>query len=284
VSAPGAPIDLRPLLEARAPEAGRAWFAAALARARDERHAALPVLFPGLARRLGRLGLAGGLVDDGTHRVDLDAWRTCDAAGRLLLDAAGPHDGAALDLYLHGDMEERTIVLRSLALGPITPDTIALLGEVQRTNMGVHLEAAVLDSNLAVRALEAGGPAVGFAQEDLHRLVLKLAFVDLPIARAYGVLDHATPALSQMLVDFALEREAAGRPVWADTWRFLGHAPIGVSAARLRAGLAHADPAVRRAAVDGVVALGDAALCAEARQRRASETDPGVRRALDALA
>ena len=275
-----APPDLRALLDAASSEAGRTWLDGAWARARDEGPAALPVLFPALARRVGRAGLAGGLVDDGTHRVDLSAWRACDAAGRLLLDAAGPHDGAALDLYLHGDMEERTIVLRAMALGPIGPDTIALLGEVQRTNLGVHLEAAVLDSNLAVRALEAGGKATGFAQEDLHRLILKLAFVDLGVERAFGVLDHATPELSRMLLDFALEREAAGRPVWPDTWRFLGHAPVPGAVERLRTGLAHERAAVRAAAVDGIVALGDEGLLAEARARREAETDADVRRAL----
>lgn len=252
--------DLTGHVEALLADTAGTWWSQALARARDEGPEALPELFPALRRRIGTTGLCAGMFREDPYLVDLDAWRVCDAAGHVLLEATGSHDGPATDLFLRGDLEERTIVLKAMTLRPISPDTIALLGEVQRTNTVRHVEAGVLDANLAVRALEAGGPMTGFSQDDLHRLVLKLAFLDLPVARAYGVLDHATPDLSQMLEDFAQEREAAGRPVWADTWRFLGRAPIATSRGRLAAGLRHARPEVRAAARDGVQALGDADL------------------------
>lgn len=252
--------DLTSHVEALLPEAAKGWWSQALARARDEGPDALPEIFPALRRRMGTTGLCAGMFDHAPYLVDLDAWRTCDAAGHALLGAAGAHDGPATNLFLRGDLEERTIVLKAMTLRPISPDTIALLGEVQRTNTVRHVEAGVLDANVVVRALEAGGPMTGFSQEDLHRLVLKLAFSDLPVARAYGVLDHATPELSQMLEDFAQEREAAGRPVWPDTWRFLGRAPIATTRERLLQGLRHERPEVRAAARDGVEALGDAEL------------------------
>ncbi|MFV1957869.1 MAG: EboA domain-containing protein, partial [Planctomycetota bacterium] len=218
-------FDVTPHLEASLSEEGRAWFA----RAREELAARgpdhLPILFPQLARRLGRTRLDAPRVEEGEVVVDLGAWRTCDAGGCVLILDAAPSDDVLLDLYLHGDLEERTIALRSLAFLPVTPATERLLGEMQRTNAVVHVEAGAMDSNLAVRALDAGGEAAGFTRDDFDRLVLKIAFLDVPIRRVFGAMERATSGLSAMLIDYATEREAAGRSVWVDTGRFLGRAP-----------------------------------------------------------
>lgn len=249
--------DLRALLADRlAPEA-LTWLDASCEGLRTDGPKRLPVLFPALARRLGREGLGGGRVQAGDADVDLDAWRTCDAGGWCLMEAGAPEPSAHVDLYQHGDMEERIVALRAMALRPIDQATIDLLGEVQRTNMGVHVEAGALDSNLIARALADGGPDAGFTHGDFCRLVLKLAFMDLSIDRMFGGLALGTEELSQRLEDFAQEREAAGRPVWPDTYRFMGHAPIDSARDRLRQAIASDRPEVVAAAADGIRALGD---------------------------
>ncbi len=260
-----------PLLEAALAPDALSWLVterAALTSAGAER---LGVLLPQLARRMGRDPLGGSRVEATDARVDLAAWRLCDGAGYALLEAAGATPDELVDLYLHGDMEERSIVLRSMAFLPLTNATLRLLGEVQRTNTGAHVEAGALDSNLATRALDAGL----LPREDFHRLVLKLAFSDLPVWRLFGALDHADTELSGMLQDYATEREAAGRSVWLDTYRFIGRAPTDGSIARLIGGLEHGDDALRLAAAEGVLALGDAAVVpyAEARLPREARTE-----------
>ena len=79
---------------------------------------------------------------------------------------------------------------------------------------------------LAVRALE----HAGFGEEDFNRLILKLAFLDLPLDRAQGVEKRANRSLSRMLHGLATERRAAGRTVWGDTARMIALAPLQDSA------------------------------------------------------
>ncbi len=203
------------------PEGARRWLDEALARLAAE-PAALAEVFPQLPRRIGREPLARGRVSDAEAIVEQGAWRMCDAAALATLQAADAGDDALVDLFLHGDLEERTMVLRCLSLLPITQATLRLLGEVQRTNTVSHFEAAVCESNLAVRALE----HPDFAEEDFNRLILKLAFLDLSLDRALGVEKRANRSLSRMLLGLATERRAAGRTVWGDTDRMIALAPL----------------------------------------------------------
>lgn len=263
---------MRQLLAAEA----LAFVDAALAeRARDPGR--LPVLFPQLPRRAGKTRLGGGLQQIGPARVDLDAFRACDAGACLLLAGATPAERSGL--YAHGDLEERTMLLRAMALLPPGPDTVELLGEVQRTNMVVHVEAALCDSDLLARAV--GLP--GFGVTECNRMVLKLAFLDLPLQRVLGAERHANPELSRMLQDLATEREAAGRAVWRDTWRLIGRAPTAGSVARLVGGLEHGDDGVRAAAADGLAALGRRDLLPWVRERLEREPRPAIRAALQRL-
>ncbi len=211
----------------------------------------LPIFLPQLPRMLGRepLRAEDGSFREGELQFAPSAWRVCDAAAVLLISAAKPDAEARIELYRHGDMEERTMLLRTLVFGEIDEACLELLGEVQRTNTAVHFEAGALDSNLIVRALEDGGSEQGFTTADFARLILKTAFMDLPVARIFGALDHATPELSTMLTSFATEREAAGRPVWIDTMRFLGRAPVSGSLARLLGALEDGKDRIRATAI-----------------------------------
>lgn len=251
---------------------------AALAEVRADR-ARLSVVFPGLPRRCGRDAVRGGIQRFGDATVQLDAFRRCDLAAAWLLASLPATDAELLDLHAHGDIEERAMLLRSLHFLPVGPTTVQLLGEVQRTNIVLHLEAAVCDGDLFVRTL---GKA-GFDQEAANRLLLKLAFLDLPLARAFGAERTANPELSRMLQDLATEREAAGRAVWRDTWRLIGRAPCPGSAARLVGGLEHGDDGVRLAAAEGLLALRRADLQPFAAERLPREGREAIRAILRQL-
>ncbi len=265
-------------LTASLAEPAAGWLAASRARLAREGPGLLPVLFPALARRLGRDLLPAGLHRDGAMLVETGAWRRCDAAGLALAEDCAPDDASLVDLFLHGDMEERIIVLRALGLLPITDGTIRLLGEVQRTNIGVHFEAAVCESNLAVRALEHGG----WNQEDLDRLVLKAAFLDVRLPRLFEVFDHVGAETSRMVQGLATEREAAGRDPWVDTNRVVARAPVDGSLERLRRGLADAREEQRLAAAEGVAYLRDAELLKLAAERIDHESSESIRSILAA--
>jgi hypothetical protein len=278
------PVDLEALLAPRLDAASGAWLAQARGALKERGTQHLPVLWAQLARRIGRARLDAGTVREGEVEADLGAWRACDAAGLLLATDAAPDDDMLVDLYLHGDLEERAIVLRCLAFRPVTAATVRLFGEMQRTNTVLHFEAGALDSNLAVRALRAGGEESGFTRQDFQRLVLKLAFLDLGLWRMFGALEESTPQLAATLHAYATEREAANRTVWKDTYRILGHAPVPGAAARLLGGIEHGDDETRLAAAEGLLALGRPDLAPFARERIEREPRAAIREILEQVA
>jgi hypothetical protein len=150
---------------------------------------------------------------------------------------------------------------------------------VQRSNIVLHLEAALCDSDLFARAV---GHA-GFDRAAADRLLLKVAFLDLPLRRVFDADRHANSELSRMLIDLATEREAAGRAVWRDTWRLIGRAPCPGAAARLVGGLEHGDDGVRLAAAEGLLALARPDLRPFAAERLPREPRENVRAVLQTL-
>ncbi|HEB54470.1 MAG TPA: hypothetical protein ENI87_14560 [bacterium] len=246
----------------------------------------LPVVFPGLPRKAGREPVGGGCQAIGDARVDLDAFRRCDlVAAWLLQEIAVTHD-EAVDLFLHGDIEERAMLLRAANFLPLGDTTARLLGEVLRTNVVLHMEAALCDGDLLARAAAHGT----IDAETANRLLLKFAFLDLPLERALAAERLASVELSTMLQDLATEREAAGRAVWRDTWQMVGRAPCPGAIARLIGGLEHGDDGVRLSAAKGLLALPDrtAGLAAEvaryAGERLPREPRPVIRELLQRLA
>ena len=276
-------VDVEALLAPVLDDASRSWLADARHALAERGKAHLPVLWAQLARRIGRARLDAGRVHDGDVEADLDAWRACDAAGLLLMQDAEPDDDVVLDLYLHGDLEERAITLRCLAFRPVTDATVRLFGEMQRTNTVLHYEAGALDSNLAVRALHTDGEAAGFTREDFQRAVLKLAFLDLGLWRMFGALEESTPELAATLQSYATEREAANRTVWKDTYRIIGHAPVPGTTARLLGGIEHGDDETRLAAAEGLLALGRPELAPFAQERLEREPRAAIRAVLTQL-
>lgn len=260
---------------------GAAWLTRARARL-AEGDAPIQVLLPAIARSVGKAPLAAARcsVDD----VDFErgAWRCCDAAGYTLLREAAPDDETLVDLFRHGDIEERTIVLRAHALGPIRASTVELLGEIQRSNTDTHFEALVCDSNLLARAMRDGVP-VGMTKDSGYKVLLKAAFIGIPLDRVFGIVEHASPELSSYILGLATEREAAGRAIWTDTLRVLAHSPIPGTVDRVQQGMSESKPELRLAATMAAATLvdsGDAAaapLRMRARELYAHERDASIR-------
>ena len=211
----------------------------------------LPVVFPGIPRRFGKDAIGGGKQSFGDALVDLDALRVCDVVAAYLVTSIEATEEEIVDVYMHGDIEERAMLLRSLNFLPLGSTTDRLLGEVLRTNIVLHMEAALCDTDLLARTVS----SKTIDDDTANRLLLKFAFLDMDLTRALGAYALANVTLSTMLQDLATEREAAGRSVWRHTYRMLGHAACPGAVARLVGGLEHGDDGVRHAAAEGLIAL-----------------------------
>lgn len=211
----------------------------------------LPVAFPGLPRRFGKAVVGGGKRTIGEAIVDLDAYRICDIVAAYLVASIEATEEEVVDVFAHGDIEERAMLFRSLNFLPIGSTTNRLLGEALRTNIVLHLEAAMCDSNLLSRTITSGA----IDGDTANRLLLKFAFLDMDLSRALDADSHANTTLSTMLQDLATEREAAGRAVWKHTYRMLGLAVCEGALGRLIGGIEHGDDGVRLAAAEGLLAM-----------------------------
>lgn len=245
---------LRTQVETRLPPDSKPWWDKALpAAAGDAAQLAIPIA--GLCRRLGRDPRVEPTAPDRFHAtdglvLDLAAFRTADLGAMVLVHThleAGGDPAVLRDLYDHGDLDERVGAMRSLlVVPPDHPVVQDLLGEAQRANVVDIYEAAWCDHDLAVRVL---------SQDDFNRMVLKLAFTNLPLWRVLRATERANPELSRMLEDFALEREAAGRPVWPDTVTLMAHAPIDGSRERIERHAASGPDDLRALAQDALAHL-----------------------------
>ena len=260
------------------PEAG-AWLRTAEAELARTGTAALANLLPALPRRMGRAPLARGLHREGDACVDLAAWRACDLAALKLLRAAKASDETLLDLFAHGDLEERTMLLRAASVWPLGAVTAQLLGEAQRSNTVPHFEALCCECDLVARARE---EVSGFDADACNRLVLKVAFLGLRLSRLIDVEQHATAELSRMLQDLATEREAAGRPIWVDTLRLAARAPVPGTLGRIIGDLEHGDDDRRLAAAEAAAIVHDPRLLPLRAAREAREPKPAIRAACEA--
>ncbi|MEO0481030.1 MAG: EboA domain-containing protein [Planctomycetota bacterium] len=241
----------------------------------------LPVLLPRLPRLIGKDWLGGGRATFDGVELDLDAFRACDAAAFVLFDTLATSSAQVSmeqwdDLVRHGDQEERTMLLRAMSASPLGPWTAALLREAQQTNHVGHLVAAAMDSNVLSRAV-ADQADSGFGQEDCDRMLLKVAFFDLPLDRVLGWESCVSSETSRMLLGLATEREAAGRKVWFDTNRVLGTAPCPGAVGRLLGGIEHGVDEHRYASIRGLASLGRSEFRDYLAERLPREDRPQVR-------
>jgi hypothetical protein len=193
----------------------------------------------GLApRRLGKVDLALTPADAAAAEAAHPGWRprgwSIDGAARVaaLLAYRGqrPFAETFKDLRRTSDVAEMIALYRGLPLYP-EPESLAFeVGEGLRSNIRAVFEAIAHDNPY---------PRDQFDQHRWNHMVLKALFVDSRLAPIIGLDQRANPELARILVDYARERWAAGRPVTEELWRpvrpFADHPDIRPELDRARA-------------------------------------------------
>lgn len=142
-------------------------------------------------------------------------WRLDEAARACFLlslpsQNTAPYIEILNKTFAAADLSESLALTKSLALLPY-PD--------------LHLERArlALRSNIKTvfnaLALNNPYPRRVFDDPTWNQMILKALFIGTPLNEIYGKAERANATLKTMLIDFAREREQAGRPVDQELWQ-----------------------------------------------------------------
>lgn len=168
-------------------------------------------------RKLGDTPL--GLDEDECERHGLprllvaESWTWLDLGRAALLLAAlehmprTEHVGLVELLLRTGELGEQASLLRALPLVPASERFVPIAVEACRTNATTVFAAIAIDNPL---------PAASFSTPSFNQMVLKAVFIGVPVRGIVGLERRASPELRRMALDYASEREAAGRSVPAD--------------------------------------------------------------------
>lgn len=229
--------------------------AAALASAPEARD--LQLAFALVPRRLPRralelsaddLAAAGHCLPGWSPR----AWSLVDA-GRILLLAELPAQADLVARQLRmlcetAEVGEAISLYRGLPLYPCAQALEPQVAEGLRGNVRDVFEAIAHDNPY---------PRACFDEHRWNHMVLKALFIGSALAPIQGLDARANDELARIMLDFAHERRAAGRPVPPDIWRCVGPFARGAALEDLRRAL-HADvPAESRAAALALAASPD---------------------------
>jgi hypothetical protein len=218
------------------------WFEgrrAALAGDASERDLLIALGF--VPRRLGKADLvleADDLAAADAARPGWDprGWSVDEAARLALLLASFDGDEAVFaaridSLCQTADIGELVTFYRGLPLYPGQDRLVARAREGVRSGMRPVFEAVAHRNPY---------PRERFDEAAWSQMVVKALFVGSTLAPIQGLDERRNPELARMLIDFAHERWAAGRPVAPELWRCVGRfadpAMIGDLARVLRTG------------------------------------------------
>ena len=175
-------------------------------------------IFLGFApRKLGKADLSLTDADRAAAETARPGWRpdgwSIDGAARVLgllrFQPARPFAQMFKDLRRTSDVAEMVALYRGLPLYP-APETLDFeVGEGLRSNLKPVFEAIAHHNPY---------PRDHFDQHRWNHMILKALFVDSRLAPIIGLEDRANPELARILVDYAQERWAAGRPVTDELW------------------------------------------------------------------
>jgi hypothetical protein len=113
-------------------------------------------------------------------------------------------------LFLSAEMNELVALYSALPVFAYPQDWESRCMEGIRTNIAGVLEAILYENPY---------PSEYLSEAGWNQMVLKAIFTGKEINRITGLEERANPALSHMLIDYAHERQAAGRPVDPQLWR-----------------------------------------------------------------
>lgn len=196
-----------------------AWFTESLERlAAGASDRDLHIVLGYAPRRLGKADLIVTEADreaaDGAYPGwDPSGW-SVDGAARVaaLLAYRGerPFAETFKDLRRTSDVAEMIALYRGLPLYP-QPEALSFeVGEGLRSNLKPVFEAIAHRNPF---------PRDHFDDHRFNHMVLKALFVGSALAPITGLDERANPELARILIDYARERWAAGRPVSEELWR-----------------------------------------------------------------
>jgi len=168
-------------------------------------------------RKLGKADLVLSQTDLAAADAAHPGWNpsgwSVDGAARVLalLTAAGnsPFSERFKDLRRTSDVAEMIALYRGLPLYP-EPETLEFeVGEGLRSNIRAVFEAIAHHNPY---------PRDHFDEHRWNHMILKALFVDSTLSPIVGLEERANPELARILVDYAQERWAAGRPVTDELW------------------------------------------------------------------
>lgn len=204
------------VLDQAGPEAG--WAAQSLDTLAKSGQARDLYIFMGLApRRLGKADLRLGPDDLAAAETARPGWSpagwSIDGAARvlalLIFPTQRPFAELFKDLRRTADVAELIALYRGLPLYPEPESLDFEVGEGLRSNIRAVFEAIAHDTPY---------PRDHFDDHRWNHMVLKALFVDTRLTPILGLRERANPELARILVDYAEERLAAGRPVPEDLW------------------------------------------------------------------
>lgn len=234
----------------RAPAEAAVWFEETLARlAREPTDRTLYIALGFAPRRLGKADLALSAEElDAARRArpgwDPSDWSIDQAARLAFLLARFEGDEQAFvrlleTLFMTADIGELVCFYRGLPLYPGQHLLVARAREGARTNMRPVFEAVAHRNPY---------PAERFDEAAWNQMILKALFIGSRLWPIQGLDDRRNPDLARMLVDYAHERRAAGRPVDPELWRCVGPFAEANILDDLAVALTSADPLEREAA------------------------------------
>ncbi len=192
------------------------WFAGALDGMAAERD--LHIVLGLAPRRLGKADLALTPEDRKAADAAYPGWDpsgwSVDGAARvcalLTFRSKRPFAEVFKDLRRTSDVAEMIALYRGLPLYP-EPDALHFeCGEGLRSNLKPVFEAIAHTNPF---------PRDHFDEHRWNHMILKALFVDSQLAPITGLDERANPELARILIDYARERWAAGRPVTPELWR-----------------------------------------------------------------
>lgn len=224
---------------------------------RDAGDATLDIALGLAPRKLGKAALE--LKDDDLAAAraavpgwDPRGWNVADAARILLLTGrpagARPFAEKFRALCQSADVAELVGLYRGLPLYPQPASLEEQVGEGLRSNMRVVFEAIAHRNPY---------PRHQFDQHRWNHMVLKALFIGSPLEPIQGLDERANAELARIMVDFAHERWAAGRPVPFEIWRCVGPFAEGDALQDLARVLERGEALERRAAALALAASPD---------------------------
>jgi hypothetical protein len=244
---------------ARQLDEGRAaWLDAQLAEVgRDASDTALDIALGLAPRKLGKAALELKDEDLAAARAavpgwDPRGWNVADAARVVLLTGRAPGAKPFAErfkpLCQTADVAELVGLYRGLPLYPAPASLEEQVGEGLRSNMRVVFEAIAHRNPY---------PRMHFDQHRWNHMVLKALFIGSPLEPIQGLDERANAELARIMLDFAHERWAAGRPVPFEIWRCVGPFAEGGALDDLARVLSGGEPVERRAAALALTASPD---------------------------